>query len=68
VKVVPKLPALYICKDYSIYMAMDVDGPHKNLASLALSPCELLGFNVGEIQRSGVPVYPIQSPSQDFGG
>ena len=52
-KAVPKLPALYIMKDYSIYMAMDMDGAHKTMASLSLTPCELLGFNVGEIQKTG---------------
>ena len=55
VKATPKLPALYIMKDWTIYMAMDTSatGVHKSLSSLTLEPCELLGFNIGEIQRSG---------------
>jgi hypothetical protein len=55
VKATPKLPALYVMKDWTIYMGMDTSatGVHKNLSSLTLEPCELLGFNIGEIQRSG---------------
>jgi len=55
VKATPKLPALYVMKDWTIYMGMDTsaNGVHKNLSSLTLEPCELLGFNIGEIQRSG---------------
>ena len=55
VKATPKLPALYITKDWAIYMGMDTSatGVHKNLSSLTLEPCELLRFNIGEIQCSG---------------
>lgn len=53
VKATAKQPALYIDKDFTVYMAMDMSGAHKNCASLTVEPGELLGFNLGEIQRAG---------------
>ena len=53
-KAVAKLPAIYIRKDFSVFIAMDMSGHHKNLASLEISCCELLGFNVGDVQQTGL--------------
>lgn len=53
VKATAKQPALYIDNNFTVYMTMDMSGVHKNCASLTLEPGELLGFNLGEIQRGG---------------
>ncbi|CAK9104678.1 Uncharacterized protein SCF082_LOCUS48825, partial [Durusdinium trenchii] len=56
VKAVPKLPALHIMKDYTVFMSLDMDGVHKNTSTLSIGPCELLGFNIGDIQSSDATV------------
>ena len=49
-KAVRHLPAVFVMKNYDIFIALD-EAIHKS-SSLQLEPLELLGFNVGEVVPS----------------
>ena len=51
VKATRQLPALHVTKDFALYASKD-ETLHKG-SSLDLEPCELFGFNLGDMAKSG---------------